>query len=140
MNPGDTFEILSAASITGEFSDILLGEGFEAGLTINLTYHADRIILDVSALSGDANLDGVVESLDLNVIEQHLGGVGGFREGDLDGDGDIDGFDFAVWQANFGLSLNGTGQVTVTNASVPEPVSGIALFFIFGCVRVRNSG
>jgi hypothetical protein len=50
---------------------------------------------------GDANLDGSVDGIDLDIWNDHaFAGCGGWSTGDFDGDGSVDGRDFNWWNAN----------------------------------------
>ncbi len=62
-------------------------------------------------------------------------------DGDFDGDGDVDGFDFLTWQRGFGTTFNasdlaawetnygsGAGAALASAANVPEPTSALLLF------------
>ena len=100
-------------------------------------YRIDDVSLTAapSALPGDFNDDGLVDSDDL-VIWQSGYGVGTTQyEGDANGDGTVDGMDFLIWQRNL------TSGVTLVSAlSVPEPgcseifmLMGIPLLFLFNC-------
>ena len=67
-------------------------------------------------LAGDATLDGVVDRLDAAVLATRLGRTSGvdWRDGDFDGDDDVDLGDFAALQRN------------MTPATAAAPSSGLA--------------
>jgi hypothetical protein len=75
----------------------------------------------------DFNLDGVVDGKDLHILMSNLGTVGGasFEQGDTDGDGNVDGADFVLWQRELGAatSLSAFSYVSASGTAVPEPTS-----------------
>ncbi|HMO26744.1 MAG TPA: hypothetical protein PKB10_10785, partial [Tepidisphaeraceae bacterium] len=50
---------------------------------------------------GDANLDGVVDKNDLNILRLNLNKPGGWAQGDFNGDGLVTSADVSWWQLNF---------------------------------------
>jgi hypothetical protein len=112
-------------------------------------------VADFEGADGSGN--GTVERADLGVWGDNFGKI--FRPGDHDGDGDVDGGDFLVWQRQLGLSIasfvggdgSGDGTVDATDLGVwgsnfgsansaasamvvPEPASLSLLFVMFGLV------
>lgn len=61
---------------------------------------------------GDANLDGLVNQIDLSTIQENLFSSGGWANGDFDGNAFVDASDFNIWNL---ASTKGLG------AAVPEP-------------------
>lgn len=79
----------------------------------------------------DFNLDGFVDSADLAIWSSNAGliGSGTTALGDANGDLNVDGSDFLVWQREF------TGSPAPVNA-VPEPSAAtLAIFGLAACVR-----
>lgn len=79
----------------------------------------------------DFNLDGFVDSADLAIWSSNAGlfGSGTTALGDANGDLNVDGSDFLVWQREF------TGSPAPVNA-VPEPsAAALAIFGMAVCVR-----
>jgi len=72
-------------------------------------------------VSGDFNLDTLVDGVDLSQWEGDFG-VNGLS--DADGDGDSDGADFLIWQRQFG---GGFPLLAGAVAQVPEPTSSALL-------------
>ncbi|MSQ90859.1 MAG: hypothetical protein EXS01_05635 [Phycisphaerales bacterium] len=62
-------------------------------------YSAFSLAWTMPALSGDINLDGVVDGIDLAAV---LSGWGGTTDGDVNGDGVVDGADLAFVLSNWG--------------------------------------
>ena len=83
--------------------------------------------------NGDLNGDGLVNSADLTIFD------GPGLAGDFDGDGDVDGNDFLVWQRDLGVGAladwqNNYGAGSPLSASaqaVPEP--GVASMLLLSC-------
>ena len=85
----------------------------------------DAIILRTfeATQNADFNQDGFVNAADYTVWRDNLGSTSATSlSGDADGDLDVDGNDFLVWQQQFG-----TVPSSVESASVPEPGSGTIL-------------
>ena len=121
---GDSFTILDAGSLVGEF----------AGLPDGATLSADGVEFDISYLGGgsdveltvsgftlpaDFNLDGDVDSVDLDTWEAGFGSGTLHVQGDANGDDDVDGGDFLTWQRNFGL----VAPLANSSTTIPEPTS-----------------
>ena len=88
----------------------------------------DAIILRTfeATQNADFNQDGFVNAADYTVWRDNLGSTSATSlSGDADGDLDVDGNDFLVWQQQFG-----TVPSSVESASVPEPGSGT--LFVLG--------
>lgn len=121
FNPslGDTFAILSAASIAGEFLSESL-PSIAGGLGWQVLYGSSSVeLLVTSALAGDYNNDGQVNLADYNVWRDHLGGPAGTLVNDVDG-GPIGDVQYATWKGNFGNSLS---PAALSQSAVPEPGS-----------------
>ncbi|HEX4053873.1 MAG TPA: hypothetical protein VHX86_06380 [Tepidisphaeraceae bacterium] len=95
-------------------------------------------------LYGDANLDGVVNSVDFGTIAANFGKqVSGWDEGDFDYNGVVNSIDFGLLAANFGKSAGANADVALPAADwsaldafaaanglladVPEPASATLL-------------
>ncbi len=105
---GDTFTILTASSVAGEFS--LIDDSF-AGLiartTFEATYRPNAVLLNVvPELDGDYDLDGDVDGGDFLELQRGMGTR-------------FDANDLAKWRDNYG---NG-GAPALAIAAVPEPTS-----------------
>ena len=126
---GQAFELLSAGSVTGEFSSALLPE-LNPGLVWKLAYDPSAVVLSV-LFSADFNADGRVDPLDLAQWQAgYAMSSAGQGDGDADGDGDVDGADFLVWQRQFGsvAAVSSLGQI-------PEP-SAVFLALLAGPIVV----
>jgi Dockerin type I domain len=78
-------------------------------------------ILALDPVPGDANGDGVVNGLDINLIASHWLTAG--PAGDVNGDGVVNGLDINFVASHWtGLSSGGGGS---GGAAVPEPASGV---------------
>ncbi len=107
-------------------SRTVIGSDIEKGLFI---WKVDALS---DVLMGDGNYDGAVDELDLELWTAGRGtfGDGHPGNGDFDEDGDVDGFDFLIWQSRFQGEIGVNGSINVT---VPEPAS---LFWICICAFV----
>ncbi|QDS98029.1 PEP-CTERM sorting domain-containing protein [Adhaeretor mobilis] len=127
---GDTFEIMTADSIIGTFDIEPLS--IDPDFSYVVDYQSDAVYINVVAgntnLVGDYNGDGMVDSLDLDEWQIDFGMTDG---SDGDGDSDSDGFDFLLWQQQFGVSAIASGGAAT--GAVPEPSSLVlALGLIVG--------
>ena len=130
---GDVFEIISAASVSGQFATANL-PGLTSGLAWHLTYNPTDISLAV-LYSADFNADGTVDAFDLSKWQTGYGMTSGTQaDGDADGDGDVDGADYMMWQRQFGSSSLLESLAT----NVPEPhaiqlIASLMLITASGC-------
>ena len=74
----------------------------------------------VAPLSGDFNLDGVVDAADYTVWRDSSGRSGAGLPADANDDGVVDNLDYAQWLEAFGSRSNGA-------TAVPEPAAGLGL-------------
>jgi autotransporter-associated beta strand protein len=125
---GQTFPLFegSIGSIAGGFSAI--NAPVFNGLTFTPIQNANTLLLQVvesTTLAADFNFDGTVSSGDLATWRSNFAASGSatHAQGDADGDADVDGTDFLVWQRQLGLAA----PVHPVQASVPEPGTGILL-------------
>ncbi len=138
---GSRFEVLKFDNRIGDFSEIN-GEFVTQGTFWVKSWEDNTLVLTLTAIAGDANLDGLVTTIDLAIWDENIGRSSnvGFEDGDFDGDGDVDGFDFQVWQQHFGQSVNGGGNGSALS-EIPESTTllGLALgTFIIGTRRLRT--
>ena len=118
---GDRFEIITAASVSGQFNT-LLDLNLEDGLAFGLNYGPTTVSLEVifPNLTGDADNDGMVHGSDLITVLQNFGNVGvddGLLLGDANDDGQVSGGDLIVVQQYFGKML------APISSGVPEPLT-----------------
>jgi len=112
---GDAVRIRGDAGGTCQFTSILELEAF--GTIPGL-------------VPGDANLDGLVDVLDLAALANHFGSAdAGLRQGDANMDGVVDALDLALLANHFGESADGT--------PAPEP-AGAALLVLPGMLLLRR--
>ncbi|MEO0532175.1 MAG: dockerin type I domain-containing protein [Planctomycetota bacterium] len=106
-----------------------------AGIVNNLTNNEENpggqsafwddfsLMLATAGLPGDANGDGSVDLLDLDILGANFGtmGTGTNATGDFNGDGNVDLLDLDILGANFGSGGS--------SAAVPEPVGVVLAAF-----------
>lgn len=83
-----------------------------------------------SALPGDANLDGIVDVIDLDILGQNYDDPGPWRwdDGDFTGDGLVDLVDFDLLGNYFGAAWSGG------SSSIPEPGSLLMMSLAACCL------
>jgi hypothetical protein len=120
---GNTFDIISAPSITGSF-DVIDFSGVPAGLSLSVNYMPTLVqLVVVGALPGDYNRNGVVDAADYVLWRDTLGNpVTPSSGADGNGNGTVDNGDYDVWRANFGFTVGNGGSAGI-GAGVPEPAS-----------------
>src|SRR5262249_42605237 len=97
-------------------------------------------------LSGDANLDGVVNALDFNALATNFGGGSSWVQADFNYDGSVNSLDFNAIASNFGMSTPtpaapvGMGALDFGELSraVPEPGSAVLVAMLVGSLRRRK--
>jgi hypothetical protein len=91
---------------------------------------ANALDLNVTALPGDANMDGRVNLSDLGVLIDNFGKPGVWANGDFNNDGRVDLSDLGVLINNFGQSASMSSSVVVAGmnvSTVPEPSALVLL-------------
>ncbi len=119
----DEFVVITAGSRSGEFGQM-------NGLLINpdmtlapvYDYEGNIGLTLVAAIPGDANLDGIVNGLDLLRWQSNLFSGDQWVQGDFNLDGLVNGLDLLTWQSHLFDSVQSLGGGAVAAAqSVPEP-------------------
>jgi hypothetical protein len=87
-----------------------------------ISIDGDATLLRLTA-SGDANLDGKVNTLDFNNLAGGFGGAGRWFTGDFNYDGVVNSADFSILAANYGQTAPSSGSAL--GATVPEPASAL---------------
>jgi hypothetical protein len=92
-------------------------------------------------LEGDANFDGIVDTLDFNALAANFGGTNKtWNQADFNFDGKVDTLDFNFLAANFGKSVGsdnpGSGG---GGALVPEPATVSIIAIAYGCLFKRRN-
>jgi len=100
----------------------------------NLSLYLPQILAYIPPiLTGDANHDGVVDTLDFLAVEQHFGALGvadGTLPGDANGDGRVDGADLLAIERNQGATLAALLASLDASASTGIPEPAAALIFL----------
>jgi hypothetical protein len=93
-------------------------------------------VFGANLIDGDANGDGKVDHIDLELFGQQFGGQPAAEFGcDFDGDGDVDLHDFASMRGNWGF---GTVAAPLPVAATPEPASAILVLIGLGAAIRRR--
>jgi autotransporter-associated beta strand protein len=131
IGTGMTSSAAAAAAISahktalgyGEASDVL---GPTGGTFAGQPVDGSTVLVRYT-YSGDANLDGKVDTLDFNSLAANFGGSGKvWTQADFNFDGVVDTLDFNSLAANFGQQQASDGGGGV-GALVPEPGAGIVV-------------
>jgi hypothetical protein len=92
---------------------------------------------------GDVSLDGIVDTIDFNVLAANFGRFSGagWASGDINGDRAVDTTDFNLLASNFGFQYTAGGAAAaLVGVNVPEP-SVIGMMLIAGgCLLARRRG
>jgi hypothetical protein len=139
--PNQTLELIHFTSRTGTFSSLFYSTPYE-GLSYTLVYASGNVSITGQALPGDANLDGVVNAIDFDILATNFSasGTNNWLAGDFSGDGSVNSSDFTLLAANFNSRLPGLSLPL--GALSPEPtcssiLTTTALLF-FSRRRRRN--
>lgn len=133
----DQFDLIDASAISGQFASVsydgttlalsFSGGGMDrfyvgAGLFRILDYDlAGFDLLNYRALPGDANGDGNVDGSDFGIWNSNKFTAGtDWTKGDFNGDGITDGTDFGIWNANKFTGIN-LGRPGALIGLLPEP-------------------
>ena len=125
---------LAGSTLFGAAASESLGNGYDTGVDAqDLVFSyaiADgtEFVGQIRYVSGsfnvaDFNEDGIVDDLDLGLWETGYGTVGsaGHIDGDANGDMNVDGADFLLWQENLGATS------LAASTTVPEPSGGLLM-------------
>jgi thermolabile hemolysin len=128
--PGQTFLSMTFGSRSGDFT-VVNETGF-AGLSFAKLYTGTSLTLSAGGIGGDANLDGVVNLSDFNILAANFGQSGRtWLMADFNGDGLVNLVDFNILAAQFGVSAGGAGvspqDWSTLAATVPEPGALLSL-------------
>lgn len=99
---------------------------------------ADQLAPNFTAdFDGDLDVDGV----DLLTLQRGLGTTGGAlqRQGDANGDHSVTAADLAIWQSEFGASLETLGGAPSNSAALPTPEPGGLLLLGLALLGAANS-
>jgi hypothetical protein len=144
-SPGEGFDQAPSSS-TSQLTELNLQE---AGATINASQSlalGNAFNPAVFGAGNDGDLQftfGLVGGIQINGAVAYV--TGGGQPGDFDGDGDVDGGDFLVWQRGVGSTHNaatlatwrsnfGAGGAEGAAGGVPEPASAILATLVAACV------
>ena len=91
---------------------------------------------------GDANLDGIVNGLDLSALASHWQAAGIWQDADFTGDGVVNGLDLSAlagnWQANAAGAGTAFDDAVTVLGSIPEPTCAVLLLGGFTLIVARR--
>jgi hypothetical protein len=131
----------SNSALSGEFGNYAQGAAVDlAGKTFFINYHGgadghDVVLAPNAPVLENANFDGDgdVDGADFLIWQRGLGGAGGLAQGDANDDNQVDAADLAIWKMQFGT----TGLAIEAAGSVPEPASVWLVWAAVGAVAAR---
>ena len=127
--PHQITDIVPASAVEARVTFLFHQPGFDGGAV-----HIDAVSLIAGAppIPGDANGDGSVDLLDLDILGANFGAMGSasFADGDFNGDGNVDLLDLDILGSNFGTGSPST--------AVPEPISLGLLLLCAACLQTRQ--
>jgi len=115
---GTSEGIFRYVDATGYNQDIPAGDSFGSAFIPAATNTEFRGLAFAPTITGDVNLDGVVNGLDISQIAGHWLQSGVGVPGDVNSDGVVNGLDISLIAANW---LHTAGGGAGTAVSVPEP-------------------
>jgi hypothetical protein len=156
-NLGDTFEAIAetdpyADDVISDLDLKLYGPSFLEAQSISLEGTVEHIFFEIP-VTGEYRIE--VEQFDEDAGPQNYGlawwyGLAPAIEppdvlGDFDGDNDVDGRDFLVWQRNPSVgdladwqANYGTGTLVANSTAVPEPSAVLLVWCVVGMMGVKR--
>ena len=105
---------------------------FDVGSSGTVTSDSDYLIRTALGTEyGDIDLDGDVYIDDFSDFAANYPGVGGWSDGDFDGDGVVGILDFGILAEYYGYGVSG-------GSSIPEPSSVLVLLSSIACVLISS--
>ncbi len=127
----DPITILSAGELSGQFEEIIHNEIAANMRWATLYDEVQDIVTIQGALPGDANLDGMVDVLDLALLATYYGSNRStWLRADFNGDALVDVLDLASLATFY-------GQQEVSATPIPEPTTAALLALVSGCCLLR---
>jgi hypothetical protein len=142
----------------GEGGNLYYGDGGDFPQFQGQTVDANAVLIKYTYL-GDANLDGIVDSVDFSFFQSGYtlsGPYTGWTFGDFDYNGVVDSVDFSLFQGgylyagpplapalaaeitSFGMANGMAVDPAISSAAVPEPVGLSLLAFGAGALGLRR--
>ncbi len=135
LSAGDSIVILEADGGVTSQFDEVLAP-LVGGLTLEVVYGTTDVQLVVGGVAGDYNGDGTVDGSDYAVWRNSLGQTGSTLAADGNQDGVVDAQDLDVWRQNHGASA---APAAAQSVPVPEPTSLAMLALACGLTsRIRS--
>ncbi|MCC6681948.1 MAG: hypothetical protein IT445_13695 [Phycisphaeraceae bacterium] len=131
---GDTFNILGAAILTGEF-DAIDGVIVDEDTALAVRHYVNSVTVTI-ALPGDANLDGVINLSDLQILGDHWqSSTANWVDADFNGDRMVNLADLQVLGDHWNASV---GDFAALTADIPEPTVAMVFGPMAGVFLMRR--
>ncbi len=144
--PFETFDVLAAELLFGQFDNVAPGErltttdglgSFVVHYGASSQFSPNQVILSdflaVPDITGDLNLDGIVDGLDLGILLGNFGNNSAPSGGELDGTDPVDGLDL-------GILLGAWSPPALRAATIPEPTNAALFTLAISILTAAQSG
>jgi hypothetical protein len=118
-----TFNTATRAYYTGTVTTSIATDALEAPTHVSVSLNGYLI----PALTGDYSGNGAVDAADYTVYRDTMGQSGIGLAADGNENNQVDPYDYAVWNSQYGHTLAGSGAGAGANAAVPEPATFVLL-------------
>lgn len=134
---GSTFDILNIAGFYEGNPTLVADTPLTGGRQYVKIFHPNKLTIGVAGYTGDANLDGKVNTLDFNLLAGSFGMTSGanWLMGDFDYDRAVNSIDFNALAGNYGKLA--TPPSAMLGSVVPEP-AGLGALALLGTIGVRR--
>ncbi|MEM6329614.1 MAG: glycoside hydrolase, partial [Planctomycetota bacterium] len=124
---GQVFELIAYSGAVAEFTSVLLPQLAE-GLDWELAYQSSALVAEIvsAGLAGDYNGDGLVDGADYARWRGQLGMEGAGLAADGNNDQVVNALDLELWQQNFGR-MQTPGPAALQQVPEPACLAGVAL-------------
>jgi hypothetical protein len=134
---GATWEIVHLGPAQNGNPSITTDTPLTGGKQYVKIFYPDKLVIGVAGYTGDANLDGKVNTVDFNSIAGNFGASdANWLMGDFDYGRTVDSVDFNHFAGNYGKKI--TGVAPSLGSQVPEPTGLVAPVAMLIALRRRR--